>query len=507
MPTTTDGGAALTEDDVTVEDGALFTVLTSYISTLPSHLETLNKQAVRLVEQLLDTNLPVMPSDDATNVVAAACCTALVVITAVLLTCCSRRQRKKPAAPPRTPLPMTRTFVRDLARLAEHIIMNDVPASFWSFDSTSPAAVEQLQFRLTSRETAPFFAPDKVGQVPENMWWDAATCLVRQQRAAWCVAFKNEYEPVVADWIDTGVELQKPAAVFLLTPKGAMHEQHVDERSAKPKAKAKPKKTPPPLIVVGFRGSKTLQDYARTDASPSFVPLPLGDMGEARGRASQTDIDLAQARWMPFLGESAQPCATLGLWQAYAGDERAEPSETPRARVRRAVEALLVAHPDASLVITGHSLGGALSTLCAFDLIAQSAIVRAAQPVTLINFAAPRFFNQAFQDAMTQLEERGAIKALRVVVAGDVIAQIPPKHLGTVHGVRPRLLLNPSETTGPISFSEDDLDDDELWKIAPSNVHICHALYLGGEKTPGDDAVTIPQTASWPIELRPARQT
>ena len=117
----------------------------------------------------------------------------------------------------------------------------------------------------------------------------------------------------------------------------------------------------------------------------------------------------------PHADVTERPCVTLGAWKAYAGEEEAASFDgyNPRARVRRAVERLLRSYPKARLVLTGHSLGGVLSTLCAFDLIAQSEVVRSAGPLTLINFAAPRMFNQAFQDAMSTLEESGRLHALR----------------------------------------------------------------------------------------------
>ena len=73
----------------------------------------------------------------------------------------------------------SRDFVRDIARFAEHIIMNDVSAEFWGFDDSVPSAAHDLKLKLRSRERAPFFAPDKVGQMTEKSQADAASCHVR----------------------------------------------------------------------------------------------------------------------------------------------------------------------------------------------------------------------------------------------------------------------------------------------------------------------------------------
>jgi hypothetical protein len=327
-----------------------------------------------------------------------------------------RRSREQPtldtvASPPpgrdriKTPSARlaSREFARDMARLAEHIVMYDVTEGYWDFDAKSEGAAEALQLRLNSREQAPFFAPDKVGSVGEKSEVESHLCPVRWQRARWAIAFKEKYDPHTVAWIDTGVSTQKPALVLLLWPDGR-------ER--------------PPLITVAFRGSKTYQDYFVTDASPSFIPVPLGDISEKLGLrstrapglaadesertaalAAKTQPVFSAARWMWSLARSESPCTTLGAWRAYAGDENQQHAgaSTPRLLVRKAVESLLEKYPEAQIVLTGHSLGGALSTLCAFDLLAQSEAVRAACPLTLLTFAAPRLFNQAFQDGMSRL--------------------------------------------------------------------------------------------------------
>lgn len=388
----------------------------------------------------------------------------------------------------------SRTFVRDMGRLAEHAMMNDMPPGFWDFDAAAPDAAEKLQLRLRCRETAPFFAPDKVGELTEKGESEAASCPVRLRRAVWTVALKQRYSPVLAEWVDTAVATEKPAAVLLLTPPGAA-----------------------PLVVVAFRGSKTYQDYFKTDASPNFMAVPRGafrrPLQPAGGRrppsspgapsaaaaADSSSHAALKPALMPYLADSKHPCTTVGVWRAYAGDDaRDAQGASPRARVRAAVEALLEAQPTARVVVTGHSLGAAIATVCAHDLLAHSPLVRAAGPLSLLTFAAPRFFNRAFLEAMSSLEAAGSLEALRVVVAGDVIPRVPPKQLGGSHGGRARLLLRPDDAACPASFCVDDPDDEALWKIRPANDHICHALYLGGETTPGRQ-VTVPKDFAWPV--------
>ena len=72
----------------------------------------------------------------------------------------------------------SRHFVTSMSRLAEGIIMHDLPPTLWSELPAPhvPSAVSALQQRLCSREKAAFFAPDRVGEIKEK----------RQQRLAHC---------------------------------------------------------------------------------------------------------------------------------------------------------------------------------------------------------------------------------------------------------------------------------------------------------------------------------
>lgn len=75
-------------------------------------------------------------------------------------------------------------------------------------------------------------------------------------------------------------------------------------------------------------------------------------------------------------------------------------------------------YPASEVVITGHSLGGALCTLCAYDLLHSVGVdgeppIRHLGGVTLVPFAAPRMFNRAFQEAMEAMRASGKLSALR----------------------------------------------------------------------------------------------
>lgn len=72
---------------------------------------------------------------------------------------------------------------------------------------------------------------------------------------------------------------------------------------------------------------------------------------------------------------------------------------------------------EVSLTITGHSLGGALALLNAYE--AASTIPDL--PVTVISFGAPRVGNLAFKDELDKL----GVKTLRIVAKQDLVPRMP----------------------------------------------------------------------------------
>ncbi|WRX25994.1 Fungal lipase-like domain - like 10 [Theobroma cacao] len=72
---------------------------------------------------------------------------------------------------------------------------------------------------------------------------------------------------------------------------------------------------------------------------------------------------------------------------------------------------------EVSLTITGHSLGGALALLNAYEAAASLPGL----PVSVISFGAPRVGNSAFRDELDGL----GVKTLRVVVKQDLVPRMP----------------------------------------------------------------------------------
>lgn len=92
-------------------------------------------------------------------------------------------------------------------------------------------------------------------------------------------------------------------------------------------------------------------------------------------------------------------------------------SEQVMEEVNRLVKLYRDRGEKVSLTATGHSLGGALALLNAYE--AASAIPEL--PVTVVSFGAPRVGNDAFGDRLNELK----VKTLRIVVKQDVVPKLP----------------------------------------------------------------------------------
>jgi len=98
--------------------------------------------------------------------------------------------------------------------------------------------------------------------------------------------------------------------------------------------------------------------------------------------------------------------------------------------LRERVQALREEFPEAALVVSGHSLGGALAYLAALELALWGSVA------ALYTFAAPRLGDVAFA---RQVEETFP-NAIRVVVKGDLVPRVPPGRWGYKHPGSVRML-------------------------------------------------------------------
>lgn len=77
------------------------------------------------------------------------------------------------------------------------------------------------------------------------------------------------------------------------------------------------------------------------------------------------------------------------------------------------------------IIVTGHSLGGALATLGAYDLR-----LKFGGKVWMINFASPRVGNSRFAHSFNELFRD---RSFRITRGNDIVPTIPPRALGFHH--------------------------------------------------------------------------
>ncbi|GET91080.1 lipase, putative [Leishmania tarentolae] len=104
-----------------------------------------------------------------------------------------------------------------------------------------------------------------------------------------------------------------------------------------------------------------------------------------------------------------------------------------REQTRYAVLKLIYANPTYEILVTGHSLGGAIALLAAADLQERLNSLESApyKPVSMYTFGSPRVGNLAFVKWVDSLLSKGA--KYRITHAGDFVVVIPAIEWGYVH--------------------------------------------------------------------------
>lgn len=127
-------------------------------------------------------------------------------------------------------------------------------------------------------------------------------------------------------------------------------------------------------------------------------------------------------------------------------------------------------HEKVSITVTGHSLGSAIATINAYDIVLEwknltgepwDPSKEGRATVTVFSFAGPRVGNDAFRD---QLDALG-VKVLRMVNVNDMVPRVP--------GI-PALLLNDS-----VRFLQDLID-----KLPNTYTHVGVELKLNNLDSP-----------------------
>ena len=78
-------------------------------------------------------------------------------------------------------------------------------------------------------------------------------------------------------------------------------------------------------------------------------------------------------------------------------------------------------YKDYGMFVTGHSLGGSLSTLFAFALVRANKPCFIPYPITAITFASPASGNDEFNIAFKAFEDEGKIRQIRISNNDDIV--------------------------------------------------------------------------------------
>lgn len=162
-------------------------------------------------------------------------------------------------------------------------------------------------------------------------------------------------------------------------------------------------------IVVAWRGTVTQLEWMEDFQD---ILHPLGEVGS--------------------LHQNSSVKVERGFLSIYTSKNRntkynkLSASEQAMKELGRLVDLYTQKGEDLSITITGHSLGGALALLSAYEIAAKGLNSHKADPdrtvpVTVFSFGGPRVGNWAFKD---RLEAMG-VKVLRVVSKQDMVPKMP----------------------------------------------------------------------------------
>ncbi|GAB0490403.1 hypothetical protein MMPV_001640 [Pyropia vietnamensis] len=127
------------------------------------------------------------------------------------------------------------------------------------------------------------------------------------------------------------------------------------------------------VVVVAFRGTVSVANWYTNVRISQEPHVPLEDPPWLR------------PLWRSPAWGAKRPRVHSGFWMAY---------ESVRSELLDDVRRCLTEVPNRRVMVTGHSLGGALATLCAFDCRVQLGMSEL--DVTVITFGSPRVGNRAF---------------------------------------------------------------------------------------------------------------
>lgn len=133
-------------------------------------------------------------------------------------------------------------------------------------------------------------------------------------------------------------------------------------------------------------------------------------------------------------------------------------------RYREIILEYVSRHPDKDIYVTGHSLGGALAVLNAFDIVAHTR-----RQVTVFTFGQPRIGGEKFRKAYEELVP----DSYRVVVDGDPIPRTPGVLIDYEHVGK---LLQVNQEGGQLP--PDDIRSSALFQLFDFPKHVLRSYYI-----------------------------
>ena len=159
-------------------------------------------------------------------------------------------------------------------------------------------------------------------------------------------------------------------------------------------------------IYIVFRGSEKRLDWG---TNVNFKQVQL----EFQQKIVQEEIVQEQEQIYPYQGESRSGAKMhRGFVDAYLS-------------VREQIHNYLRSHAASRVTVTGHSLGGALATLCAVDIQYNFSNIK----IDIYTFGAPRVGNNGFRESFN----RRVPDSHRFVYGMDVVPSLPRPWQGYRH--------------------------------------------------------------------------
>jgi len=175
------------------------------------------------------------------------------------------------------------------------------------------------------------------------------------------------------------------------------------------------------MISVTFRGTKTLNDLS-VDAKMAMKTIPNA-LADIEGQAKTFRLHRGFAGYLfHSLSPSSSELSTPPRRKWNSGRQGTKCQE-----ITDTVLAILEDFPDYTICCTGHSMGGALAAIFAFELatmrLKNQGLIK--QAVICTTIASPQFGDNAFRSAFQHLERNDHLRCLRVENDLDVVPLYP----------------------------------------------------------------------------------